>query len=86
MVCYKDSMATQRLDPEEWTGTWRDWRDINPQGGRPENGLTGQMYMVDTWNNAPIVVPKKFAAHRFWTNTRVQKELAGDKDDRVLRK
>ena len=39
MVCYKDSHATKKLDPvaSEWTGVWRDNRDINPLGALPEN-------------------------------------------------
>jgi hypothetical protein len=45
MVCYKDSHSTRKLDPNphEWTGVWRDGRDINPLGAHPENALTGQV-------------------------------------------
>jgi hypothetical protein len=73
MVCYKDSQATRRLDPVpgEWTGVWRDGRDINPLGADPENSLTGQIYVSDTWANYPIVVPPTFARHRFWRHTAV---------------
>jgi hypothetical protein len=48
MICYKESHASQRLDPkrDEWTGVWRDGRQINPLGPQPENSLTGQVYTV----------------------------------------
>ena len=87
MVCYKESMATKKLDPlfAEWTGTWRDWRAFNPIGSRPENSLTGTMYMVDTWNNAPILVPPKFAQHRFWRHTSVAAEKSPRKSVVLLK-
>lgn len=79
MVCYKETHATARLDPyiEEWTGTWRDGRALNPLGAQPENALSGTIYMVDTWANYPIVVPHNYAAHRFWRNTSVESTAAG---------
>ena len=63
-VCYKDSQATQKLDPvaDEWTGVWRDGRDINPLGAMPENSLTGQLYVSDTWANFPIIVPPEYGS------------------------
>ena len=63
-VCYKDSQATQKLDPVagEWTGVWRDGRDINPLGAMPENALTGQLYVSDTWANFPIIVPPEYGS------------------------
>ena len=64
MVCYKETHATVKLDPvaDEWTGTWRDGRAYNPVGAQPENGLSGTIYMVDTWANYPILVPHAYAA------------------------
>ena len=43
LVSYKETHANAKIDPQpnEWTGTWRDPRPFNPQGGRPENALTG---------------------------------------------
>ena len=75
MVCYKETHATVKVDPvaDEWTGTWRDGRAYNPVGAQPENGLSGTIYMVDTWANYPILVPHAYAAHRFWRHTAVEK-------------
>ena len=50
LVSYKETWANAKIDPTaEWTGTWRDPRFAPPaQGaGRPENALTGTMYMVN---------------------------------------
>jgi hypothetical protein len=40
-----------------WTGTFRDPRGINPEGGRPENALTGTIWTVNAWRNDPLLVP-----------------------------
>jgi hypothetical protein len=82
MVCYKDSQATQQLDPVpgEWTGVWRDNRDINPFGGQPENALTGQVYVSDTWANFPLIVPPEHSRHRFWRHTPAANQPQGDLD------
>jgi hypothetical protein len=76
MICYKESHASQRIDPkrDEWTGVWRDGRSINPLGPQPENALTGQVYVVDTWANFPVIVPPRFCRHRFWRHTRVAEQ------------
>jgi hypothetical protein len=85
MVCYKDSHATQKLDPvaSEWTGVWRDNREINPLGAMPENSLTGQVYVSDTWANYPIIVPPEYSRHRFWRHTAAadQEHHPRSKDD-----
>ena len=51
MVCYKETLAnavTDPADPPTWTGTWRDPRFSPPgDGGRPENSLTGTLFMVN---------------------------------------
>ena len=53
LVCYKESKDGARTDPLDisqnvWTGTWRDDRFSPPaDGGRPENALTGTIYMTD---------------------------------------
>src|SRR5262249_8078393 len=53
LVTYKESKVNARPDPLDlsqgvWTGTWRDARFSPPaDGGRPENALTGTMYMAD---------------------------------------
>ena len=77
LVCYKETFAGKPidpLDPPTWTGTWRDARLSPPaDGGRPENSLTGTIFMV----NGPgsdnrglsIQVPAGDGKMRFWRNT-----------------
>src|SRR5204862_505769 len=52
LVCYKESKANAKIDPSPvWTGTWRDARFSPPaDGGRPENALSGTLYMDDRTN------------------------------------
>ena len=79
MVCYKESIANAKTDPSLlWTGSWRDPRFSPPSdGGRPENGLTGTIFMVngpsstDAQNNFSIQVPADMGALRFWRNTSI---------------
>lgn len=74
LVCYKETHAnkpTDPLDPPTWTGTWRDPRFSPPgDGGRPENGLSGTIFMA----NGPgpieeIQVPQADGQMRIWRNT-----------------
>ena len=79
MACYKETYTGTKLDPAEpptWTGTWRDPRLSPPaDGGRPENALTGTLFMV----NGPgednvglsIKVPAADGKMRFWRNTSI---------------
>src|SRR5713226_3648019 len=78
LVCYKETWANQPidpLDPPTWTGTWRDPRFSPPaDGGRPENALTGTIFMVDgpgsdNPGNLSIQVPAADGKMRFWRNT-----------------
>ncbi len=83
MVCYKETHSnrvTDPLDPPTWTGTWRDPRFSPPgDGGRPENALTGTIFMV----NGPqspllsIQVPAADGKMRLWRNTPVATQSAG---------
>ncbi len=55
LVCYKETHAERedRSDVRRWTGTWRDPRFSPPaDGGRPENALTGTIFMVNCWHDA----------------------------------
>ena len=50
LVCYKETHANAKIDPlpNVWTGTWRDPRFSPPaDGGRPENALMGNIFMVN---------------------------------------
>ncbi len=80
LVVYKESQDVAKIDPnlDEWTGTWRDGRPINPLGAMPENELTGTVYTVNAWRNDPLRVPARYAPLRFWRNTSVAALLAGE--------
>jgi hypothetical protein len=83
LVCYKETHANGAIDPGDppvWTGTWRDTRFSPPaDGGRPENGLTGTMFMVNGGQGRgdSIKVPAAFRSLRFWRNTSVAGLAAG---------
>jgi hypothetical protein len=78
LVTYKETWANAKIDPSpEWTGTWRDPRFSPPaNGGKPENSLTGTMYMANCCNST-IMVPSADGKMRFWRNTSVQTQAAG---------
>ena len=83
MVCYKETHSnrvTDPLDPPTWTGTWRDARFSPPgDGGRPENALTGTIFMVNGPQSPPlsIQVPAADGKMRLWRNTSVATQAAG---------
>jgi Domain of unknown function (DUF4082)/Bacterial Ig-like domain/Bacterial Ig domain len=80
LVTYKESNNNTRTDPTGiWTGSWRDTRFSPPaDGGRPENGLTGTLFMVNAYRNDPITVPAKMGKARFWRNTSIANLAPGD--------
>jgi hypothetical protein len=73
LVCYKETLNAKAIDPADpptWTGTWRDTRFSPPaDGGRPENGLTGTLFMVNTFRRDAITVPQADGRMRVWRNT-----------------
>jgi len=78
LVCYKETFAFAKIDPSStWTGTWRDPSFSPPSdGGKPENSLTGTLYMVngpgtDNDGTLSIKVPYDDGKMRFWRNTAV---------------
>jgi methionine-rich copper-binding protein CopC len=82
LVSYKESKAGAKIDPAAvWTGTWRDNRFSPPyDGGRPENSLSGVMYMNDRTSveiGIPMQVPAADGKLRFWRNTSVANLAAG---------
>jgi hypothetical protein len=86
LVCYKETLANSVIDPNDpptWTGTWRDPRYSPPgDGGRPENSLTGTLFMVngpgtDNGGNLSIQVPSADGKMRFWRNTSIASLAAG---------
>jgi hypothetical protein len=73
LVSYKETHANAKIDPQTnvWTGSWRDPRFSPPaDGGRPENGLTGTIFAVNS-GTAGIRVPAAEGKMRFWRNTAV---------------
>ncbi|MGW4207625.1 DUF4082 domain-containing protein [Lentzea sp. NPDC004789] len=78
LVTYKETHANAKIDPNPaWTGTWRDPRFSPPaDGGRPENSLTGQLWTVNCCSYA-IQVPAEDGKMRFWRNTSVANQSAG---------
>ena len=74
LVSYKETHANAKIDPSPmWTGTWRDPRFSPPaDGGRPENALTGTIFMAnDVGIPYSIVVPEADGKMRFWRNTNI---------------
>jgi hypothetical protein len=75
LVSYKETHANEVIDPADpptWTGTWRDPRFSPPgDGGRPENALTGTIFMVNGTDYKALVVPAADGKMRFWRNTSV---------------
>src|SRR5687768_4694835 len=74
LVSYKETHANAKIDPSStWTGTWRDPRFSPPSdGGRPENALTGTLFMVNGPDrNDPMTVPAADGRMRFWRNTSI---------------
>ncbi|MEU0881545.1 DUF4082 domain-containing protein [Lentzea sp. NPDC005914] len=78
LVTYKETHDNMKSDPNAaWTGTWRDPRFSPPaDGGRPENSLTGQLWTVNCCSYA-IQVPADDGKMRFWRNTSVANQSAG---------
>jgi hypothetical protein len=73
LVCYKETKAVAKIDPHpEWTGTWRDARFSPPSdAGRPENAVTGTLFMVSGYRADALQVPPSYGRNRFWRNTSV---------------
>ena len=85
LVCYKETHANAKIDPIAGRGParWRDPRFSPPaDGGRPENALTGTIFMVnDTGVPTAIAVPAADGKMRFWRNTSVATLAAGQTRD-----
>jgi hypothetical protein len=80
LVSYKETHANAKIDPlpNVWTGTWRDPRFSPPaDGGRPENALTGTLFMVNDGATTAISVPEADGKMRLWRNTSVATQSPG---------
>jgi Domain of unknown function (DUF4082)/Bacterial Ig-like domain/Bacterial Ig domain len=78
LVCYKETWANAKIDPSaEWTGTWRDPRLTPPaNGSRPENALTGTLYLANH-DDLALVVPADQGKYRIWRGTTVAQQTSG---------
>ena len=80
LITYKESLDSKPSDPQDpptWTGSWWDPRFSPPgDGGKPQNALTGQLWLVNEGTYA-IQVPSQYSKLRFWHNTSVAKLQAG---------
>lgn len=81
LVTYKETHANAKIDPQDpptWTGSWRDPRFSPPaDGGRPENALSGTIFMVNCCHAESIVVPAEDGQMRFWRGTTVATQPPG---------
>ncbi len=72
LITYKETHYNAPVDPEDpptWTGSWRDPRFSPPaNGGRPENALTGQLFLVNA-GTSDITVPSQYSKLRMWKST-----------------
>jgi len=80
LVSYKEThfnAPTDPQDPPTWTGSWRDPRFSPPaDGGRPENALSGQFFIVNV-GTTDVQVPAQYSSLRLWRNTAVARLAAG---------
>ena len=76
IVCYKDSWEPAKIDPGEGSPTWRDASQAAPNGSRPENSLTGTMYMSN-YTDLAIDVSAAQGKTRLWRNTSLATMAAG---------
>jgi hypothetical protein len=91
LVSYKETFNSivpgSQLDPDPvaWTGTWRDANGATlnaSDGARPENGVTGTLWTVDS-GNAALQVPADYGTFRFWRNTDIGSFPPGTLDARA---
>ncbi len=79
LTSYKDTHYDAKVDPVQWTGTWRDPRFTTAADGiTPENALIGQSFIVNSGTSA-IEIPYAFSKLRMWRNTPVASLTSGQK-------
>lgn len=78
LVCYKETKGAVDPSATEWTGTWRDPRNSPPKdGGKPENSLLGNIFMVNGRRDDSMQVPATYGKMRLWRNTSLASMAAG---------
>ena len=84
LVSYKETWGNAKIDPHpEWTGTWRDPRFAPPgrTAARPENALTGTLYMVNSDDLRDARCSAAEGKMRLWRNTSLAPLAAGPDRD-----
>ncbi|WP_426594476.1 DUF4082 domain-containing protein [Cellulomonas sp. McL0617] len=79
LVSYKETWANAKIDPtSEWTGTWRDPRFASTAAGagKPENNLTGTMYMSN-FSDLSVTVSSEEGKLRLWRGTSLASLASG---------
>jgi len=79
LTCWKETWDNAKSDTStsDWTGTYRDPRFSPPaDGGKPENSLTGVMFMSNS-DDLTMQVPAAQGKLRQWRNTSVANLAAG---------
>src|SRR4051812_16709882 len=76
LTTYKDTHFNAPTDPTAWTGTWRDPRFAAVGDSKPENALTGQLFIINS-GSSDITVPSTYKNMRLWRNTAVANLGAG---------
>ncbi|MFI7608775.1 N,N-dimethylformamidase beta subunit family domain-containing protein [Micromonospora sp. NPDC049366] len=71
--CQKSTIGGRGSDRPEWTGAWRDPAGSGKGGGRPENELTGTIFVVNGPDLRSLVVPQAggYSATPLWRHTPV---------------
>ncbi|MEU6148579.1 DUF4082 domain-containing protein [Actinosynnema sp. NPDC047251] len=77
LASFKETKGTQNDHLPDWTGTWRDPRHPEQDGGRPENALLGNIFSVNGRRDDSLQVPAAYGRMRLWRNTDLQ-HLASD--------
>ncbi len=70
LVSYKETQGPDTDPDAAATGTWRDSR-FGTDAGKPENSLTGTIFMVNGTDNRALQVPAAMGKLRFWRGTPV---------------
>ncbi|QFZ18007.1 DUF4082 domain-containing protein [Saccharothrix syringae] len=76
VACYKETKGTQSDGLPDWTGTWRDPRYPDQDGGRPENALLGNLFTVNGRREDSLQVPAAYGKMRLWRHTDLQNMAA----------
>ncbi|MFT7838624.1 DUF4082 domain-containing protein [Saccharothrix sp. BKS2] len=77
VASYKETKGTQNDNLPDWTGTWRDPRYPEQDGGRPENALLGNIFTVNGRRDDSLQVPAAYGKMRLWRHTDLQNMAAG---------